>query len=46
MITVLDRDMTTGEHEVRFDPEKLPAGIFICVLKSEEGVEVRRLVRL
>ena len=35
-----------GEHKVVFDGTKLKAGIYFCVLKTNEGIQNKKIIKL
>ncbi len=44
-LKVIDhKKFTQGSHEVTFNRESLPAGIYFLQLKTNEGVMIKKLV--
>ncbi|HEX2865685.1 MAG TPA: T9SS type A sorting domain-containing protein [Ignavibacteriales bacterium] len=43
---ILDREVPAGRHEIRFNAQDLPGGIYFCHLKSGSYSETRKLVLL
>lgn len=39
-----DREFSAGRHSLNFPGERISAGIYYCVLKSEEATETRKLL--
>jgi len=37
---------TLGTHEIDFDLSDLPKGVYFCVLKTNEGILVKKIIRL
>jgi hypothetical protein len=41
-----DGKMTAGEHEVVFNGQELPSGVYFCRMEAEEGLRVKKMVLL
>jgi len=46
VITMMDEIMPEGKHVVKFDASSLKSGVYFCVLKSEKGIQTKKLVKL
>jgi hypothetical protein len=44
--TLLDEELTAGEHEVKFDATELPSGIYFYQLKAGDYIETKKMICL
>ena len=44
--TLVNEKQTQGDHKVNFDATDLPAGIYFCVLKTNEGMQTKKIIKL
>jgi hypothetical protein len=44
--TLVDGDILQGEQRVVFDGSALPSGIYFCVLKTREGIQTKKIIKL
>ena len=44
--TLVNETHQKGEHNVVFDGTELKAGIYFCVLKTNEGIQTRKIIKL
>jgi hypothetical protein len=43
---LVDEIKQQGKHKIQLDGKELPAGIYFCVLKTNEGIQTRKIVKL
>jgi len=46
VMTIIDEVMSEGEHVMQFDASSLKSGVYFCLLKTEKGIQTKKLVRL
>jgi hypothetical protein len=46
ILTLIDENQHKGKQEVVFNTGGLPAGIYFCVLKTNEGVQQKKMIKL
>jgi CubicO group peptidase (beta-lactamase class C family) len=46
MATFVYEDRRQGEQKVVFNTSGLPAGVYFCVLKTNEGVQTKKMIKL
>ena len=44
--TIVDEVQKQGEQKVVFNTAALPAGVYFCVLKTNEGVQTKKMIKL
>ena len=44
--TLINEVHQKGEYEVVFDGTELKAGIYFCVLKTNKGIQTRKMIKL
>jgi len=45
-IKVIERKHSAGKHQIAWNAEGLPAGIYFCVLKTESGMQTMKMIKL
>jgi len=46
IIRLVSEKQPAGDYTVRFDASDLPSGIYICILKTNEGIKTTKLIKL
>ena len=46
MVTLVDNMQQQGEQQVIFNTCDLPAGIYFCVLKTNNGIQTKKIIKL
>jgi hypothetical protein len=46
VVSLVNEIQQQGEQKIEFNTTGLPAGIYFCVLKTNEGVQMRKIVKL
>ena len=46
MVTLVDEIQQQGEQKIIFNTADLPAGIYFCVLKTNYGMQTRKIIKL
>ena len=36
----------SGTHEMEIDLKNIPAGVYFCVLKTNKGIQTKKIVKL
>jgi len=44
--TIINNNLQAGFHEVKLNSSGLKSGIYFCVLKTEKGIQSKKLIRL
>jgi hypothetical protein len=44
--TLVDGNLQQGEQNVTFDGASLPSGIYFCVLKTNEGIQTTKMIKV
>lgn len=44
--TLVDENKSLGKHEIQFNGKELPAGVYYCLLKANEGIQTRKIIKL
>lgn len=44
--TLVDRKQQTGEHKIVISNLDLPAGVYFCVIKTNNGIHTRKIIKL
>jgi len=45
-VEFIEKKQSQGKQQVVWDAEGLPAGIYLCVLKTDKGIASTRLIKL
>jgi len=43
---IISGQMKSGNHQIIWNTEGIPSGVYFCVLKTNEGVQTRKIVKL
>ena len=43
---LLNEKEIAGEHELEIDMSDLPAGVYFCTLKTNEGIQTKKLIKV
>jgi hypothetical protein len=43
---MIEEKHSNGKHQIIWDAEGLPAGIYYCVLKTEYGTQTMKMIKL
>ena len=43
---LVNDNQNSGKHQITWHPDKLPAGVYFCVLKTNEGRKTIKLIKL
>jgi hypothetical protein len=46
IVTLVNEVQLQGDQKVVFNTTGLPAGIYFCVLKTSEGIQTRKIIKL
>jgi len=46
IMRLLNKEVMAGEHEIEVDLSELPAGVYVCVLKTSDRTEICKLIKL
>ncbi len=44
--TLLDKELPYGEQKVLFNGSQLSKGVYLCILKTNEGISSTKLIKL
>jgi len=44
--TLVDEISYEGKHEIQYDANELSSGIYFCLLKTNEGIQTRKMIKL
>ena len=44
--TLLNEKKMPGTYEMEIDLSDLPGGVYFCVLKTSEGIQTRKMIKL
>lgn len=44
--TLVDENKSLGKHEIQFNGKELPAGVYYCLLKINEGIQTTKIIKL
>ncbi|MCD4730087.1 MAG: T9SS type A sorting domain-containing protein, partial [Bacteroidales bacterium] len=44
--TLVNETLQKGKHKVVFDATKIKAGIYFCVLKTSDGIQTKKIIKL
>jgi len=46
VMTLFNETFSSGEHKVSVDLKDIPAGVYFCVLKTNEGIQTRKVIKI